>query len=103
MSLRSNRREFLRQSAALGAIAGLGFHTSSALAESKAANEKLNIAFVGVSGRAAGNLGELLGSSPENIVAFADVDSRHRDQMSAKFKDAKAYTDWRKMFDESHK
>lgn len=103
MSLRTTRREFLRQSAVVGAIAGTGYFTSSALAESKSANEKLNIAFVGVSNRAAGNLGELMGSSPENIVAFADVDSRFRDQMSAKYKDAKAYKDWRKMLDESHK
>ena len=103
MSLRTTRRDFLRQSAALGAIAGVGYYTSSALAESKSPNEKLNIAFVGVSGRAGANLSELLGSTPENIVAFADVDSRYRDKMSSQFKDAKAYTDFRKMLDESHK
>jgi predicted dehydrogenase len=103
MSMRTTRRDFLRQSAVLGAIAGTGYFTSTAPAASKLANEKLNIAFVGVAGRAEGNLNELLGSTPENIVAFAEVDSRYRDKMSARFKDAKAFKDYRKMLDDSHK
>lgn len=83
-------------------MASTGYFTSSSLAASKSANEKLNIAFVGVSNRAAANLSELMAGSPENIVAFADVDSRFRDQMSSQWKDAKAYADYRKMLDESH-
>jgi len=102
MSLRNTRRDFLRQSSLAGVMAGTGYFTSSSLAASKSANEKLNIAFVGVSNRAAANLNELMAGSPENIVAFADVDSRFRDQMSSQWKDAKAYADYRKMFDESH-
>ncbi len=102
MNLRSSRRAFLQQSTALGAMAGAGYFTSSSLAQSNSPNEKLNIAFVGVSNRAAANLSELLAGSPENIVAFADVDSRFRDQMSSRFKDAKGYSDFRKMLDESH-
>jgi predicted dehydrogenase len=102
MNLRSTRRTFLHQSTLVGAIAGTGYFTSSLKAESNSPNEKLSIAFVGVSNRAAANLSELMGSSPENIVAFADVDSRFRDQMSSQYKDAKAYTDFRKMLDESH-
>ncbi len=102
MSFRSSRRAFLQQSTLLGAIAGTGYFTSSSIAQSNSPNEKLNIAFVGVSNRAAANLNELLAGSPENIVAFADVDSRFRDQMSARFKEAKAYADFRKMLDESH-
>jgi predicted dehydrogenase len=102
MRPQASRRTFLRQSTLLGAIAGSGYFTSRSVAESKSPNEKLNITFVGVSNRAAANLSELMGSSPENIVAFADVDSRSRDQMSSQYKDAKAYTDFRKMLDESH-
>lgn len=102
MSLRTSRRHFLRQSAALGAIAGLGYYTSSALAESKSPNEKLNIAFVGVSNRAQGNLNELLGQSPENIVAFAEVDARFSGKMSERFPMAKAFQDFRKMLDDAH-
>lgn len=102
MSLRNTRRDFLRQSSLAGVIAGTGYFTSGSLAASKSANEKLNIAFVGVSNRAAANLSELMAGSPENIVAFADVDSRFRDQMSSQWKDAKAYADYRKMLDESH-
>jgi predicted dehydrogenase len=105
MSLHNNRREFLRQSAVLGALAGTGYFTSSAAAESKLANEKLNVAFVGTAGRAGDNINELLAGSKDqvNIVAYADVDSRNRDKMATRFADAKGYTDWRKMFDESHK
>ena len=103
MTLRANRRDFLRQSAVLGALAGTGYFTSSSLAESKSPNEKLNIAFVGVSNRAAGNMGELFGSSPENLVAFADVDTRFHAPVIEKFPGAKAFKDYRKMLDESHK
>ena len=102
MRSRSTRRDFLRQSTLAGAIAGTGYFSSRSVAESKSANEKLNIAFVGVSNRAAANLSEMMGSSPQNIVAFADVDRRFRDQMASQYKDAKAYTDFRKMLDESH-
>jgi predicted dehydrogenase len=105
MALRSHRRDFLRSSAALGALAGTGYFTSSALAEPKGANEKVNIAFVGTAGRAGDNLNELLAGSKDqvNIVAYADVDARNAANMAKRMPEAKGYKDWRKMFDESHK
>lgn len=104
MSLRNSRRQFLKQSAVLSAVAGVGYFTSSSVAESKLANEKLNIAFVGVNNRARDNINELLGGNPdENIVALADVDSNYLGSAGERFPKAKKFRDWRKMLDEANK
>lgn len=103
MSLQTNRRDFLRSSAVLGALAGTGYFTSSAIAASKLANEKLNIAFVGTNNRARDNMNELLAGSDENIVALADVDATPLGVAGERFPKAKRYRDFRKLLDESHK
>ena len=96
MSRQSSRRRFLKTTAATG----IGFWVAGGLAprESKAANEQLAMASVGVSGK---------GSSDSNdagrfgkMVAICDVDLKKLDGVAGKFKDAKKYTDFRKMFDE---
>jgi predicted dehydrogenase len=66
-----------------------------------APNEKLNIAGIGVGGMGAGDLDAV---APNNdIVALCDVDSRRAEQTYQKFPGAKAYRDFRKMFDEMEK
>lgn len=102
MSRFVSRRQFLRQSAVVGAAIGVGYHASSSLAQSKSPNEKLNIAFVGAANRAGANRGELLGESPENVVALADVDSRYLGKASEQHPQAKTFRDYRKMLDEAH-
>ena len=54
MSKRISRREFIRKSAAGGTALAIAM---PALADTASANEKLNVAVVGVAGRGAGNLG----------------------------------------------
>lgn len=103
MSLRQSRRRFLGQTAVLGAAAGVGYFTSSSLAQSKSANEKLNIAFVGTKNRALDNINELLARSDENIAFLADVDSASLGAAGERFPKAKKYADFRKLLDESHK
>ncbi|HTN74475.1 MAG TPA: Gfo/Idh/MocA family oxidoreductase, partial [Pirellulaceae bacterium] len=102
MALRTNRREFLRQSAVLSSLAGVGYFTSSTIAAPKGANEKLNIAFVGTNNRARDNMNELLARSDENIVALADVDANALGMAGDRFPKAKKYKDFRKLLDESH-
>src|ERR1700734_136026 len=80
------------------AIAPLSFGSVPSLkaAGYKSFNEKLNIAAVGIGGRGAENLGNLLS---ENIVALCDVDSRQGGPTFKRFEKAAQYTDFRRMLD----
>ncbi len=91
----TSRRGFLKQSA----LAGAGFWAAGgiSLADSKSANEKLNIACIGVGGkgdgdsRHAGQFG--------NIIAICDVNVPHLDKKSTQFPEAKKFVDFREMLD----
>jgi predicted dehydrogenase len=60
------------------------------------ANEKLNIAGIGVGGMGHGDLQNF---KSENIVALCDVDHHYAARSFKQFPNAKAYTDYREMFD----
>src|SRR5438094_2931896 len=90
MHHRTNRREFLRQSA----LAGVGIWVGGrAGAQSRSANEKLNIACVGVGGRGAANL---KGISSENVVLLCDIDDTHLAKAAQDFPRAERLNDWRR-------
>jgi predicted dehydrogenase len=63
------------------------------------ANEKLNIAGIGVAGRGGD---DIQGVAGENLVALCDVDDAHAAKTFEKFPAAKRYKDFRKMLDEIH-
>jgi predicted dehydrogenase len=90
------RRRMLGASAALGAAAV----AAPAIVLSKSPNEKLNIACVGVGGRAAANIA---GCADENIVALCDVDEKILERGAKKHAKAKTYVDFRKMLSELEK
>ena len=87
-----NRRDFLRQTSAAGAFAGL--MTSGLRAQSP--NNKLNIAAIGVGGRGASVIRRCAG---ENIVALCDVDFNRGAETFEKFPNAKRFKDFRVMLD----
>ena len=60
------------------------------------ANEKLNIANVGVGGMGSGDIRRV---PSENIVAICDVDANHAANAAKGFPKAKVYADFRKMLD----
>ncbi|MZP55436.1 MAG: Gfo/Idh/MocA family oxidoreductase, partial [Bacteroidales bacterium] len=95
------RRSFLETTGAVAAgftilpgsvISGLG---------KRAPSDKLNIAVVGIGGMGNSNLKAVKGT--ENIVALCDVDWAYSKNVFAENPDAKAYWDWRKMYDEMGK
>lgn len=117
----SSRRQFLTRSAT--AAAALGF---PAIVSSRSPNAKLNLVFIGVGGRATGNIKELTGvtlynpkaaakKSPkqgdaavqqpppveprENVVALCDVNGENLDRAAEAFKGAKKFRDFRKLYD----
>ena len=60
------------------------------------ANERLNIAAIGVGGRGAGDLAAVSG---ENIVALCDVDSQRLGAAAKRYPKSETYTDYRKLLD----
>jgi len=68
MKTKVNRRKFLNTA---GASAATFTILKSGSARTYAANEKLNVAFIGAGGRAGSNLRAM---QSQNIVALCDVD-----------------------------
>lgn len=66
----------------------------------RGANDKLNIAVIGVADRGAANLA---GVKHENIAALCDVDGDRLDRARAQFPSALGFTDYRKFFDKFDK
>jgi len=100
MSDRMNRREFVGRSAVGGAILAGAYINTAPAAESKSPNEKLNIAAVGTSNRAAADIN---GVAAQNIVAVCDVDKRFLDKAASQRRGAKPYRDFRKMLEADRK
>ncbi len=91
-----NRRHFLYTSAlAAGALAA-GLPACTTRPRYKSPNEKLDIAGVGVNGRAAA---DLKGVSSENIVALCDVDGHSLANALKQYPGARPYTDYRVMLE----
>jgi len=96
MNKQLNRREFLRSAGFSGA--GLIILSESRLVRGTRANEKLNVAGIGVGGRGAADVNGV--GETENIIALCDVDEKHAAQTFEKYPQAKRYKDFRRMLDE---
>jgi len=91
-----NRRDFLKTTAAGSAAISVGLWTGGAIADSKSANQKLNIACIGTANRAAADIAGVIG---ENIVALVDVDKNYLDRKLKEIPDARTYADYREMLE----
>ncbi len=90
-----SRRQFLYSTAlAAGATALSGY--AAPLPRRLGTGDKLNIGFVGVTGKGASDLSSCSG---ENVVALCDVDENAASGARAKHPDAKFYKDFRKMLE----
>jgi hypothetical protein len=96
----STRRAFLAR-AALGG-AGLVILKSGRSARAYQANEKLNVALVGVSGRGSWFVGAIPRIG-ENVAAMCDVNDRRAAEAFKRFPDVPKYRDFRKMLDEKER
>jgi predicted dehydrogenase len=99
MSKRFTRRTFLRSMAGAGAAWPL---VSSARIVRAGANERLNLASVGVGGKGWGDLTSITASPYVNVVALCDVDQsrEHMGRAAERFPEATRYTDWRKLLEQ---
>ena len=90
-----NRRQFLAGTAAATAFTIIPRHVLGAPGQ-PSANEKLNIAGVGVGGMGSGDIQRV---PTENIVAICDVDADQAARAAKPFPAAKIYSDFRQMLD----
>ena len=86
-----SRRGFLTTAAAGGAVLA-----APNILRAKDSPNRLNIAVIGCGGRGAANLRSV---SSENIVALCDVNQRAVDAAAARHRNARTYTDFRRVFD----
>lgn len=93
---RTTRRTFLQTTAA----AGVGFWAAGGVSPqpSRAANEKLNFACIGIGGKGSSDSRDA--SRHGNIVAICDIDEERLDRAAKDFKQAKRYFDFRKLLEE---
>lgn len=89
------RRDVLKTTAAGAASFGM-FSTVGRIARGASANERLNLACIGVGGRGEANVRALAG---QNLVAFADVDDVRAAKMYDKHPKVAKHRDWRRMLD----
>ncbi|HEY7839470.1 MAG TPA: Gfo/Idh/MocA family oxidoreductase [Terriglobales bacterium] len=97
-----SRRHFFFGALAAGAmpLGGWGSVPSLRRLGFKSPNEKLNIACIGAGGRASS---DIAGVSGENLVAFADPDSKRAARTFAKYPAQPKYKDFRRMLDKEGK
>jgi hypothetical protein len=100
MKSRISRRGFLKD-AALGG-AGLLVLSNSGSARSYQANEKLNVALIGVGGRGRWFVGTIP-KLDANVVAMCDVNERKASLSFEEIPTAKKYFDFRRMLEEMDK
>lgn len=100
MSIRYNRRSFLRTTTLAGTAIGLNAASYSRV---YGANSRLRIASVGTGGKGWGDLIGVAASPQVQVVGLCDIDdsAEHLGRAAEKYSSARQYADWRRMLDES--
>ena len=98
MSRNASRRDFLKQSSALGAAMWVGASVDPSAARAQSPNAAIRFACIGVDGKGSSDRDDA-GKSGE-IVALCDIDDERLARAAARYPNAKTYNDFRVMFDE---
>jgi predicted dehydrogenase len=96
MTTQFSRRDFLA-----GASGVAGAMALPSVLWAKSPNEKLNLAFIGVGGRGQANLNTITSAGNDNVVAICDVNGSNLGKAKERFPQARAYKDFRKLYDEA--
>ncbi len=102
MASKLNRRRFLQA----GSAAGLGYlftGAASSVVRAQGSNDRLKVAGVGVGGKGSSDIdgAAAKGGGDMEVVAVCDCDESHYAPKVKKWPDAKAFTDYRKLFDDA--
>ncbi|MEX0701127.1 MAG: Gfo/Idh/MocA family oxidoreductase [Planctomycetales bacterium] len=95
MSLQANRRDFLKQSTALGAAWWVGSQSALLGQDSKNPLERLNFACIGVDGKGASDTADA--GREGTIVALCDIDDQRLEKAGARYGSAQKFNDYREM------
>ena len=98
MARGSDRRKFLKTSAALGV--GSFFINSISAAEAQPAKKRIRVGIIGVAGKGGSNLGEIERTGLAEIVALCDVDADRAAGVRARLKNARFYEDYRRLIEQ---
>jgi predicted dehydrogenase len=101
-SLKLNRRKFLRGTAAAAAAFYIAPGSPLRGAPKLSANDKVNIAGIGIGSRGGADLDEIT-AEMQNIIALCDVDSKYAGKEFGKHPNAQRFTDYRVMLDKMGK
>jgi predicted dehydrogenase len=97
-----SRRSFLKSASVASALVSFpAILRSQEGGSSQSPNNKLNLACIGVGGRA--NSGSIQGLKDENYVAFCDVDEDRAAETYKKYPDVPRYRDYRQLLDKHGK
>jgi predicted dehydrogenase len=96
MSRRHSRREFIKQTSAIGV--GAWIVGPNLLAQEKSPNERLRMASVGVGGKGSSDCDNA--AEFGDMVALCDIDDNILEGKAKRFPEAKKYNDFRKMLEE---
>lgn len=94
-----NRRDFIKQTTAIGV--GAFIVGPNLQAQERSANEKVNMASVGVGGKGSSDCDQA--GNNGNMVAICDIDDNTLNKKGENFPNAKKYNDFRKMLEEMEK
>jgi predicted dehydrogenase len=93
---RTSRRTFI-QGAAAAAGAGYWIANQRTFAQSKSPNGKVNVAWIGVSGKGSSDCDQV--GQVGQVIAICDVDENNLAQKAEKFPDAEQFTDYRELIE----
>src|ERR1043166_2717607 len=93
---RISRRQFLYGASASAAVFNILPGSLLRGAERLSANEKLNVAGIGIGSRGGADIGEVAGLG-HNLVALCDVDEKYAAKEFQKYPGAKQFKDYRVM------
>src|SRR5437899_7782899 len=96
------RRQFLRRTVAGAGLFYVAPRSIARAAQRISANDKLNIAGIGIGGQGGSDI-EAVAGEGQNIVALCDVDSKYAAKTLAKYPQAKQFKDYRVMLDQMGK
>ncbi|UCD74877.1 MAG: Gfo/Idh/MocA family oxidoreductase [Phycisphaerales bacterium] len=94
-----SRRTFVKTAVLASAATPLLYPRRAA---ARSPNERLNIAFVGVGGICGRHTNDAFNAGA-GCPCYCDADSKRMDNAAKRWPDARAYTDYREMFDKHHK
>lgn len=99
MSIRTSRRQFLKQAAVAGAAVSMPAVSWSRVL---GANSRLRVASIGTGGKGWSDLTATAASPNVQIVALCNIDEskEHLGRAAEAYPQAKCFTDWRKLLDE---